>query len=443
MVDKFFQSLNPLTFQSLKMNYEYSETFAQKMDQEDSLRSYRDHFLFPKVNGGEAIYFCGNSLGLQPKSVADYLSKELGNWGELAVDGHFDGEDAWLYVREKSKPALAAIFGVHSHEVVAMNNLTVNLHLLMVSFYRPTADRYKIIIEAGAFPSDQYMLESQVKWHGLDPKEVIVELKPRIGEHTLRTADILAEIRRQGDSLAMVNMAGLQYYTGQLFDMKGITEVAHEVGAVAGFDLAHAAGNTPLSLHDWGVDFATWCSYKYMNSGPGNVSGIYVHEKYADRQDIPRLAGWWGHDEQKRFQMEKGFIPMHGADGWQLANSNVLGLAAHQASLDIFQKAGMDNLRTKSEKLTGYLEYLIREINGDSGVLEIITPENPAERGCQLSLLIHRGGKAVFDEFYKHGVVGDWRNPNVIRLAPTPLYNSFLDVFRFAQILEQSLKKFA
>lgn len=425
------------------MIYEYSEAFATKMDQEDSLRSYRDRFLFPKINGKEAIYFCGNSLGLQPKSVKEYLNKELGNWADLAVDGHFDGEDAWMYVRQKSKPALAEILGAHSHEVVAMNNLTVNLHLLMVSFYRPTKERFKIIIEAGAFPSDQYMLESQVKWHGLNPEEVIIELKPRAGEHTLRTADILEEIHRQGDSLAMVNMAGLQYYTGQIFDMKSITAAAHEVGAVAGFDLAHAAGNAPLSLHDWEVDFATWCSYKYMNSGPGNVSGIYIHEKYADRQDIPRFAGWWGHDEQQRFLMEKGFIPMHGADGWQLANSNILGLAAHQASLDIFQEAGISNLRAKSENLTGYLEYLINEINGKSGVLEIITPKNPVERGCQLSLLIHRGGKAVFDEFYKHGVVGDWRNPNVIRLAPTPLYNSFLDVYRFAQILEQSLKEFA
>lgn len=425
------------------MHYQFSEAFALKMDQEDPLKSFRERFLFPKINGKEAIYFCGNSLGLQPKTVTDYLNKELGNWAELAVDGHFDGEDAWLYVRQKSKPALAEILGAHPHEVVAMNNLTVNLHLLMVSFYRPTKDRYKIIIEAGAFPSDQYMLESQVKWHGLNPEAVIVELKPRKGEHTLRTADILEEVRRQGDSLAMVNMAGLQYYTGQLFDMKAITAAAHEVGAVAGFDLAHAAGNAALSLHDWEVDFATWCSYKYMNSGPGNVSGIYVHEKYADRHDIPRFAGWWGHDEEERFQMEKGFIPMHGADGWQLANSNILGLAAHQASLDIFQGAGISNLRAKSEKLTGYLEYLITQINGESGVLEIITPENPAERGCQLSLLIHRGGKAVFDEFYKNGVVGDWRNPNVIRLAPTPLYNSFLDVYRFAQILEQSLEKFA
>ncbi len=424
-------------------DYQYSEAFAQKMDQEDPMRKFRNEFLFPRVNGKEAIYFCGNSLGLQPKSVKSYLEKELENWGNLAVDGHFHGEDAWYHIRKKSKPALSELFGAHEHEVVAMNNLSVNLHLLMVSFYRPTKSRNKIIIEAGAFPSDQYMLESQVKFHGLNPAEVIVELKPREGEHTLRTEDILAEIKKQGDTLALVNMAGLQYYTGQLFDMKAISQAAHSVGALAGFDLAHAAGNIPLKLHDWEVDFATWCSYKYLNSGPGNVSGIYVHEKYAERPDLPRFAGWWGHDEGQRFLMEKGFIPMHGADGWQLANSNVLAMAAHQASLDIFEEAGIENLRKKSFMLTGYLEFLIKKISGESGVLEIITPENQLERGCQLSLHIHRGGKAVFDEWYKHGVVGDWRNPNVIRLAPTPLYNSFEDVFRFAQILEQSIEKFA
>lgn len=428
--------MNPNTF-------EYSESFAREMDAKDTLAHFRTRFHFPKVEGKEAIYFCGNSLGLQPKSVKDYLGKELSNWADLAVDGHFHGEDAWYHIRKKSKPALAEILGAQEHEVVAMNNLSVNLHLLMVSFYRLTKERYKIIVEAGAFPSDQYMLETQIKFHGLDPENALLELSPRTGEHTLRTEDILAEIRKHGDSLAMVNMAGIQYYTGQLFDLKAITAVAHEVGAVAGFDLAHAAGNAVLKLHDWEVDFATWCSYKYLNSGPGNVSGIFVHERYAERPDLPRFAGWWGHDEGERFRMEKGFVPMHGADGWQLANSNVLALAAHQASLDIFQEAGMENLRAKSERLTAYLEFLIEQISGNSGVLEIITPKNPAERGCQLSLLIHRGGKAVFDEFYKHGVVGDWRNPNVIRLAPTPLYNSYLDVFRFATILEQSLEKFA
>lgn len=423
--------------------FQYSEAFAKEMDEQDPLSHFRERFHFPKVNGQEAIYFCGNSLGLQPKSVKDYIDRELANWANLAVDGHFHGEDAWYHVRKKSKPALAEIVGAQEHEVVAMNNLSVNLHLLMVSFYRPTDERYKIIVEAGAFPSDQYMLETQIKFHGLDPLDVLIELKPRSGEQTLRTEDIVEEIRKQGDSLALVNMAGLQYYTGQLFDMKAITAAAHSVGALAGFDLAHAAGNVDLSLHDWDIDFATWCSYKYMNSGPGNVSGIFVHERFAERADLPRFAGWWGHDEGERFKMEKGFVPMYGADGWQLANSNVLALAAHQASLDIFQEAGMANLRAKSTKLTAYLEYLIRQISGDSGVLEIITPENPSERGCQLSLHIHRGGKAVFDEWYNQGVVGDWRNPNVIRLAPTPLYNSFLDVFRFAKILEHSLKKFA
>ncbi|MEN2281665.1 kynureninase [Algoriphagus sp. SE2] len=426
-----------------QIEYKFSEDFAKKMDAEDPMKGFRDRFFFPQVNGKEAIYFCGNSLGLQPKSVKSYLDKELDNWAKLGVDGHFHGENAWYHIRQKSKPALAEIVGAHTHEVVAMNNLTSNLHFLMVSFYQPTKKRNKIIVEAGAFPSDMYMLESQVKFHGLDPDEVIVELNPREGEHTLRTEDILREIENQGDSLALVNMAGIQYYTGQLFDIKSITEAAHNQGAYAGFDLAHAAGNARLKLHEWNVDFATWCSYKYMNSGPGNVSGIFVHERFADRPDLPRFAGWWGYDEGQRFLMEKGFIPMHGADGWQVANSNVLALAAHQASLDIFQEAGIENLRAKSEKLTGYLAFLIEQIGGKSGILEIITPNNPAERGCQLSLHIHRGGKAVFDEWYSQGVVGDWRNPNVIRLAPTPLYNSFLDVYRFGLILEQSLKKFA
>lgn len=425
------------------IRYEFSETFAQSMDAQDPLAGYRKEFLFPKVDGQEAIYFCGNSLGLQPKSAQAYIQKELDNWANLAVDGHFHGEDAWYHVRKKSKPALASIVGAHEHEVVAMNNLSSNLHFLMVSFYRPSSKKFKIITEAGAFPSDMYMLETQVKFHGFDPKEAIVEVSPRENEHILRTEDILQVIEKHEGELALVMMAGLQYYTGQVFDMKAITEAAHQAGALAGFDLAHAAGNVPLRLHDWDVDFATWCSYKYLNSGPGNISGIFVHERYAEDRDLPRFAGWWGHDEGERFKMEKGFVPMYGADGWQLANSNVLALAAHQASLDIFERAGINNLRRKSELLTGYLEFLIRQISGESGVLEIITPENPKERGCQLSLLIHKGGKDVFDEFYKHAVVGDWRHPNVIRLAPTPLYNSFLDVYRFARILEQSLKKFA
>jgi kynureninase len=425
-----------------QITFENNVSFAKKMDAADPLAQFRSRFHFPKINGKEALYFCGNSLGLQPKSTEAYLKRELTNWAEKAVDGHFHGEEAWYGVRKKSKPTLGRILGALDHEVVAMNNLSVNLHLLMVSFYQPSPTRYKIIVEAGAFPSDQYMLETQLRFHGLDPGQALVELRPRAGEFTLRTEDIIDEIEKQGDTLAMVNMAGIQYYTGQYFDLQKITQAAHAVGAVAGFDLAHAAGNVPLQLHDWEVDFATWCSYKYLNSGPGNVSGIFVHEKYADRPDLPRFAGWWGHSEAARFKMEKGFIPMHGADGWQLANSNVLALAAHQASLDIFEEAGIAAIREKSIQLTGYLEYLIEQISGDSGVLEIITPKNPEERGCQLSLLIHKGGKAVFDTWYGQGVVGDWRNPNVIRLAPAPLYTRFEDVYQFGSILKESLSTF-
>jgi len=424
-------------------NYRFSEDFAKEMDENDPLKGFRSRFYFPKVDGREAIYFCGNSLGLQPKSTKDYIQKELDNWADLAVDGHFQGEDAWYHIRKKSKPALAEIVGAHEHEVVAMNNLSSNLHFLMVSFYQPTKERFKIITEAGAFPSDMYMLETQVKFHGLDPDQTIIELEPREGEHTLRTEDILKRIEENHDQLALVMMAGLQYYTGQVFDMEAITAAGHAAGAKVGFDLAHAAGNVPLHLHDWEVDFATWCSYKYMNSGPGSISGIFVHERHAESPELPRFAGWWGHEEGERFKMEKGFKPMFGADGWQLANSNVLALAAHQASLDIFQEAGMENLRKKSELLTGYLEFLLHQINGERGVLEIITPNNASERGCQLSLLVKKGGKAVFDELYQNAIVGDWRHPNVIRIAPTPLYNSFLDVYRFAKILEQSLHKFA
>lgn len=424
-------------------NYRFSEDFAKEMDENDPLKGFRSRFYFPKVDGREAIYFCGNSLGLQPKSTKDYIQKELDNWADLAVDGHFQGEDAWYHIRKKSKPALAEIVGAHEHEVVAMNNLSSNLHFLMVSFYQPTKERFKIITEAGAFPSDMYMLETQVKFHGLDPDQTIIELEPREGEHTLRTEDILKRIEENYDQLALVMMAGLQYYTGQVFDMEAITAAGHAAGAKVGFDLAHAAGNVPLHLHDWEVDFATWCSYKYMNSGPGSISGIFVHERHAESPELPRFAGWWGHEEGERFKMEKGFKPMFGADGWQLANSNVLALAAHQASLDIFQEAGMENLRQKSELLTGYLEFLLHQINGERGVLEIITPNNASERGCQLSLLVKKGGKAVFDELYQNAIVGDWRHPNVIRIAPTPLYNSFLNVYRFAKILEQSLHKFA
>jgi kynureninase len=423
-------------------HYRLDFSFAKEMDEKDPLKSFRDKFIFPKVNGQKSIYFCGNSLGIQPKSTKAYINTILEQWGDMAVDGHFHGEDCWYHSRKKSKPALSKLVGALEQEVVAMNNLSSNLHFLMVSFYQPKGKRIKIITEAGAFPSDQYMLETQVKFHGLDPEKVIVEVGPEAGEKNIRTEKILEAIAKEGDELALVMMAGLQYYTGQVFDMKTITEAAQAVGAKVGFDLAHAIGNIPMNLHDWGVDFATWCSYKYLNSGPGNISGIFVHERHADNEELNRFAGWWGHDETIRFKMEKGFKPMYGADGWQLANPNVLALAAHQSSLDLFEEAGILRLREKSKMLTGYLEYLIANISGIEGFLEIITPKEVEERGCQLSLLVHKGGKAVFDELYVHGVVGDWRNPNVIRVAPTPMYNTFEEVYQFVELLKKTMQKF-
>ena len=422
-------------------NIEFSLTpeFAHKMDQDDPLRDFRNKFYIPEKNGKQVIYFCGNSLGLQPRSVSDYLSKDLEKWAKKGVDGHFEGDVPWIDARKPSKAQLANLLGASELEVVAMNSLSVNLHLLMVSFYRPKGKKYKILTEAGAFPSDQYILESQVKYHGFSPDKAIIEAKPRPNEHVLRTEDILELIRSHKDDLALIMFSGVQYYTGQLFDMNAISKEAKANNIIVGFDLAHAVGNIPLQLHDWGVDFATWCSYKYLNSGPGNVSGIFVHQKYSNDNQLPRFAGWWGHNEEERFKMEKGFKHMQGADGWLVSNDNVLGLAAHQASLDLFAKAGIENLRRKSQLLTSYLEFAIRETISDTNSLEIITPLKPTDRGCQLSLLIHNKGKRVFDSWIEKGVVADWRNPNVIRLAPTPMYNSFQDVYEFSQILKNSL----
>lgn len=421
------------------MPFEYSLEFARKMDQRDPLRKFRDRFYIPKQNGNPTIYFCGNSLGLQPKAAREFLQQELGSWEERGVEGHFEGDNPWVYARKRSKPLLASLVGGGETEVVAMNNLSTNLHLLLVSFYQPIPGRSRILTEAGAFPSDQYILESQVTFHGYKPEEAIIELFPRPGEHILRTSDILENIHKHAEELALVMMSGVQYYTGQRFDMEAISRTARAYGIPVGFDLAHAVGNVPLELHNWEVDFATWCSYKYLNSGPGNVSGIFVHEKHGQNPDLPRFAGWWGHDEQERFLMKKGFKPMPGADGWLLSNDNVLGLACLQASLELFAEAGLDTLTKKSELLTGYLEFLIQKIEGVSKAAEIITPGNPSDRGCQLSLLLHRGGKEVFDILRKEGVVCDWRNPNVIRLAPVPLYNSFEDVYKFARVFEKAL----
>jgi kynureninase len=419
--------------------YHCSEAFANEMDRSDPLHHFKDLFFYPKIDGKAAIYLCGNSLGLQPKSVRDEVHQELQNWSELGVEGHFSGTNPWVTARLRSKPMLAEIVGAKPEEVVAMGSLTANLHFLLVSFYQPTKVRFKILMESDAFPSDRYMLESQVRFHGLNPKDAIIEVSPRAGEKTLRTEDILQTIKDYGNELALIMMSGIQYYTGQLFDLPKITRAGKSVGAVVGFDLAHAAGNVPLRLHEWEVDFAAWCSYKYLNSGPGNVAGIFVHKKHGDQPELKRLAGWWGHDEHTRFAMDGPFKAMPGADGWLLSNDNVLGLAAHQASLEIFSRAGMANLRRKSELLTGYLEFLIRQIIHDYPI-EIITPQNPEERGCQLSILFQKGGKEIFDGLYDHGVIGDWRNPNVIRLAPTPLYNGFVEVYTVAKLLERLLE---
>lgn len=408
----------------------------------DELNHYREHFLIPQHNGADVRYFTGNSLGLQPKKVREYILRELDHWAEHGVEGHFRGERPWKDYHHQFKPLLAKIVGAKPVEVTCMNTLTVNLHLLMVSFYRPTRSRYKIIMEGGAFPSDQYAMETQALFHGLVPKEAIIELRPRQGEHTLRTEDIVATIQEHGDSTALVMMGGVNYYTGQFFDIKAITEAAHKAGAIAGFDLAHAAGNVPLHLHDWNVDFACWCSYKYMNSGPGGPSGIFVHERHANNAALPRFAGWWGHDEQERFLMKPGFKPMAGADGWQLSNAQVLAMAAHLASLEIFDEVGMERLRAKSLKLTGYLLSLLDEFEQKYGQkFTVLTPRNEVDRGCQVSILTGEDGRQLFDFLSDHGVITDWREPNVIRLAPVPLYNTFEDVKVFMDLVEQFYKK--
>lgn len=423
--------------------FEYSLSFAQKMDAEDPLKAFRDKFHIPSFHEKQVRYFTGNSLGLQPKSAKEYILEELDAWAKYGVEGHFLAKKPWFAYHEKLTNKVANIVGAEPIEVVVTHSLTTNLHLLMVSFYRPRGKRTKLIYEAKAFPSDQYALESQVKFHGLDIAKDLIEIAPRQGEHLIREEDILAKIEEVGDELALVMIGGVNYYTGQLFDMKKITEATHKVGAIAGFDLAHAAGNINLKLHDWGVDFAAWCSYKYLNSSPGGVSGMFVHKRHADKPELPRFAGWWGYDKETRFLMQPGFKPMKGAEGWQLSNAPVLGMAAHNASLDIFEEAGMDRIGKKRDLLTAYMEYIIDEIsekNKENCIFEIITPRDKSKRGAQLSILVHGQGKSLFDALSSEGVVADWREPNVIRVAPAPLYNSFEDVYYFGQILEKSIK---
>lgn len=409
------------------------------MDREDPLRSFRNQFFLPVFNGKPALYFAGNSLGLQPKSTKRYLAEELEDWGKLGVEGHSHARRPWLHYHKFSKKTLAKLTGAKVTEVVAMNQLTVNLHLMMVTFYRPTKTRYKILTESGAFSSDQYTFESQLKFHSLTTEQALVEIAPRQGEHTLRTEDILSVIEENGEELALVIFGGVQYYTGQFFDIRKIVQTGHRVGAIVGFDLAHAIGNVPLSLHQHEVDFAVWCSYKYLNSGPGAIAGAFVHERHGKHLLLPRFAGWWGQDENDRFLMKKGFIPMEGIDGWQLSNVPIFQSAAHLAALEIFHKATMRSLRKKSVGLTGFLEFLLRDFDPLEKSYCIITPRNPAERGCQLSILIKSRGKAVFKRITNEGVFADWREPDVIRVAPVPLYNTFEEVFRFVEIFKKHL----
>lgn len=423
------------------MNFENSLSFAKKLDKTDPLKSFRKKFHLPKVGGKTALYFTGNSLGLQPKSAKSFVNQELSDWAALGVEGHFHAKHPWLYYHKLSKKTLAGLVGAKPLEVVAMNQLTVNLHLMMTSFYRPTSSRFKILTEAGAFPSDQYAFESQLKLHNIHPEDGLIELKPRSGEHSLREEDILKAIDEHGDQLALVIFGAVQYYSGQFFNIKAITEAGHRVGARVGFDLAHAIGNVPLSLHKHDVDFAVWCSYKYLNSGPGGIAGAFVHEKHAHNPNLMRLAGWWGHHEKDRFKMKKGFIPMPGADGWQLSNFPVLIGAAHLASLKIFEEAGMKKLREKSIQLTGLLEHLLMSIENHSEHFTILTNSNANERGCQLSILMKKNGKKLFSSLTKAGVIADWREPDVIRVAPVPLYNTFEDVFQFVEIFKRALRK--
>ncbi len=422
------------------MKFENSLAFARKLDKQDLLKSFRKQFYLPKVKGKTAIYLTGNSLGLQPKSTKATINQELEDWATLGVEGHVYARRPWLYYHKFSKKALTRLVGANSSEVVSMNQLTVNLHLMMTSFYKPTKTRYKILTEAGAFSSDQYAFESQLKFHTINPHEGLIELKPRSGEFRLRTEDIVKAIDDHKDEIALVIFGAVQYYSGQFFNLKAITEAGHKAGALVGFDLAHAIGNVPLSLHKDEVDFAVWCSYKYLNSGPGGVAGAFVHAKHASNFSLTRLAGWWGHDENVRFQMKKGFVPMKGVDGWQLSNFPILSGAAHLASLQQFEKAGIKNLRKKSILLTDYMEHLLKSIPAASELFTIITPSESEARGCQLSLLMKKNGKKIFKQIAKAGVIADWREPDVIRVAPVPMYNSFEDVFRFYEIFNRALK---
>ncbi len=412
--------------------------FANEQDQKDELKNYRNQFYFPQHNNEPVVYFTGNSLGLQPKQTKSYIEQELNDWAKFGVEGHFLAKNPWMPYHELLTDKMAKIVGALPSEVIMMNQLTVNLHLLMVSFYQPTKQRYKILCEAKAFPSDQYALQSQLNFHGFNSDDALIEVAPREGEYHIRIEDILTEIEKNKDSIALILIGGVNYFSGQVFDMKSITNAGHKAGAIVGFDLAHAAGNIKLELHNWGVDFAAWCSYKYLNSGPGSVAGAFIHEKHHQNTNLPLFAGWWGHDKKTRFLMDKKFIPMQNAERWQLSNAPILSMAACLSSLSIFDEVGMDKLILKSNQLTAYLEYIVNEINKEkNNCLQIITPiEN---RGCQISIVANGYGKDLYNNLIENGVIPDWREPNVIRCAPVPLYNNFTDIYRFGAVLSQIL----
>jgi len=413
-------------------SYQAGPEFPAAMDARDPLRHFRERFYLPtNKKGEECIYFCGHSLGLQPKTARSYIEQELRDWAELGVEGHFHAKAPWMPYHRLLTKQTAVLVGAETDEVVVMNSLTVNLHLMMTSFYRPTPQRHKVLIERAAFPSDQYAVKSQIRLHGFDPATSLIEAQPRDCELCLRDEDVESLIEREGSSIALILLGGVNYATGQVFDMEAIVKAGHRQGCVVGVDLAHAVGNVPLSLHHWGPDFAAWCSYKYLNGGPGCVAGCFVHERHARAFDLPRFSGWWGHDEGTRFRMGPDFRPMQGAEGWQLSNPPILALAALRASMEIFAEAGMQTLRSKSESLTGYLEFLLDQRKSPN--FSIITPREPARRGAQLSIRLPNHGRAVCDRLTAEGVIGDWREPDTFRVAPVPLYNSFSDVYQFVQ----------
>jgi len=428
------ETYKPLTLYDYKLGIEY----ALQEDKTDAVKSYRDQFHIPKDKAGTPwIYMTGNSLGLQPKQTKNYVDQELQDWANLGVEGHFEAKNPWLPYHEFLTESMAKIVGAKPIEVIIMNTLTANLHFMMVSFYKPTKTRYKILIESDAFPSDKYAVESQLRHHGFDDEDGLILWKPRPGETLLNYDDLEAILEQHGNEIALIMIGGVNYYTGQFFNLKRITTLGHKHGCNVGFDCAHGAGNVALNLHDSGADFAVWCTYKYLNSGPGSLAGCFVHERHAHNKDLNRFTGWWSHNKQTRFNMRDPFDQLPGAEGWQLSNPPILSMAAIKASLDMFNDVGFDKLLEKSKKLTGYFEFLLKTLGEDT--IKIITPSHPDERGCQLSIQVKNADKTLHNKLTEVGIISDWREPDVIRCAPVPLYNTFEDVYRLVEQLKHIL----